>query len=102
MKAFMDDNLRANDVIVFPTVHDIPPLLSSSLTDLKDFALKASCHTCLAALSGFPEITVPLRNIKEKCSLGLSFLGKEGEDYSLTLLASKAHSFLNCANSNNN
>lgn len=95
IRNFMNDNLEITDVVVFPTVHDIPPLLSSSLTQLKDFSIKASRHTCIAALTGFPEITIPLRNIKKKCSLGMSFLGVEGEDYSLTSLASKIHFLIN-------
>lgn len=94
IRAFMEDNLESGDVIVFPTVHDIPPLLSSSIAQLKEFALEASRHTCIAALSGFPEITVPLRNIKENGCLGMSFLGRAGEDVSLTSFASKAHSLL--------
>lgn len=95
IRKFMDDSLEPGDIIVFPTVHDIPPLLSCSVTQFKDFALKASRHTCIAALTGFPEITIPLRNIKEKCSLGMSFLGRANNDYSLTLFASKAHSIIN-------
>ncbi len=89
------DNLEPGDVAVFPTVHDIPPLLSSTMDQLKDFSLKASRHTCIAALTGLPEITIPLRNIKNKCSLGMSFLGREGKDYSLVSFASKVHSLIN-------
>lgn len=95
MRGFMDANLESGDIIVFPTVHDIPPLLSSTVSQLKDFALKASRHTCIAALAGFPEMTIPLRNIKKQCSLGMSFLGRAGKDYSLTLFASKVHSIIN-------
>lgn len=91
MKSFMEDSLEPGDVVVFPTVHDIAPLLSSSVSQLKDFALKASCHTCISALTGFPEVTLPLRNIKNKSSLGMSFLGKANTDYALALFASKAH-----------
>ncbi|MBX9786659.1 MAG: hypothetical protein K2Y08_04915 [Alphaproteobacteria bacterium] len=94
IRNFMEDNLESGEVIVFPTMPDVPPLLSSSIAQLKDFALKASRHTCIAALSGFPEITVPLRNIKENDCLGMSFLGRAGEDASLTSFASKAHSIL--------
>ena len=98
IREFMDDNLEPGDIVVFPTVHDIPPLLSSSVAHLKDFALKASRHTCIAALTGFPEITIPLRNIKRNCSLGMSFLGRAGKDFSLTSFASKAHT-VNCEKS---
>ena len=94
IQTFMDDGLEPEDVVVFPTVHDIAPLLSSSLSHLKDFALKTSRHTCVAALSGFPEITLPLRNVNIRGCFGMSFLGKAGEDVSLTTFASKAHSIL--------
>jgi len=94
IRALMEDNLEAGDIVVFPTVHDVPPLLSSSLAHLKEFALRASRHTCIAALSGFPEITLPLRNIQGNSSLGISFLGRAGEDASLTTFASEAHSIL--------
>ncbi|MBS0271310.1 MAG: amidase [Proteobacteria bacterium] len=95
IRKFMDDSLEPGDVVVFPTVHDISPLLSSTLAELKDFALNASRHTCIAALTGFPEITVPLKNIKKNCSLGMSFIGRAGEDAALTSFASRAHSMLN-------
>jgi amidase len=94
IRDFMENSVAPGDVIIFPTVHDIPPLLSTPLPQLKDFALKTSRHTCIAALAGFPEITVPLRDIKNECSLGMSFLGRAGEDYSLTALAGKVHPIL--------
>lgn len=98
IKEFMDDSLEPGDIIVFPTVHDIPPMLSSDATQLKQFALDASRHTCIAALTGFPEITIPLKNIKNKCSIGMSFLGRAGNDYALALFASKVHSLINGIN----
>ena len=94
IRSFMEDQLESGDVVVFPTVHDIPPLLSSSLAHLKEFALRASRHTCIAALSGFPEMTLPLHNRHENGALGMSFLGRAGEDISLATFASKAHSFV--------
>ncbi len=100
IRRFMEENLEPSDVLVFPTVHDVPPLLSSTLIQLKDFALKASCHTCLAPLSGFPEITIPLRNIKKNRALGMSFLARGGKDYSLALFASQAHPIMNGRNKN--
>lgn len=95
IRELMDDTLEPGDIAVFPTVHDIPPLLSATLPHLKEFALKASRHTCIAALIGSPEITIPLQNIKDTCFLGMSFLGRAGEDSSLTAFASKVHSLLN-------
>jgi amidase len=92
IKEFMENSLEPGDIAVFPTVHDIPPLLSSPIPYLKDFALKTSRHTCIAALAGFPEITVPLKNIKGNCSLGMSLLGRAGCDRSLSSFSSTLHS----------
>lgn len=97
IRNFMDDTLAPGDIAIFPTVHDIPPLLSTPLIELKNFALKTSRHTCIAALNGFPEISLPLRNIVRTCSLGMSFLGRSGDDYALTSFASEAHSLINRA-----
>ncbi len=90
MKQFMEQNIKPGDVVVFPTVHDIPPVLSSTFVQLKEFSLKASYHTCSAALSGFPEISVPLKDMKQKCSLGMSMLATPGSDQSLIQLAAQA------------
>lgn len=97
IREFMNDNLEPGDIVVFPTVHDIPPLLTASIDQLKEFGLKASRHTCIAALNGFPEVTVPLQNIKENGSLGMSFLGKAGADYSLMSFANRAHPLITLA-----
>lgn len=94
IQKFLEDNLEAGDIAIFPTVHDIPPLLSSSTADLRDFSLKASRHTCIASLAGFPEISVPLKNVKDGCSLGMSFLGRAGDDLSLVSFAGQVHTLL--------
>ena len=94
IRDFMNDALAPGDVAVFPTVHDIPPLLSAPAAHLKEYALKAACHTCISALTGFPEITLPLRNIKDSSSLGMSLLARPGQDLALTHFASKAHALI--------
>src|SRR5258708_19475503 len=94
IREYLAENLDSGDVLVFPTVHDAPPLLSASVTKLKEFALKTSRHTCIAALSGFPEISIPLQNIKNNFALGMSFLGRAGEDRSITTFASSVHATL--------
>jgi amidase len=97
IRKFMDNHLEPGDIVIFPTVHDIPPLLSSTITQLKEFSLKTSRHTCIAALAGLPEITLPLRDIQGNSSLGMSFLGRKGEDYSLTSFASSVSPLLHNA-----
>lgn len=95
IRKFISDALEPGDITVFPTVHNIPPLLSSTKQQLNDFSLKASRHTCIAALNGLPEMTIPLKKVYEQCSLGMSFLANTGEDYSIALFASKVHSIIN-------
>lgn len=95
IRKFMDNNLEPGDVVIFPTVHDLPPLLSSSIPQLKEFALKTSRHTCIAALTGFPELTLPLKNVHGTCSIGMSLLGREGDDLSLASFASQVHPLIN-------
>lgn len=86
-KKRITDLLDDGEVLVFPTVHDIPPLVSSSVEQLKEFALKASQHTCLATLSGCPEITIPLQQRSQGATIGISFMAREGNDASLAHLA---------------
>lgn len=95
IREFMDNTLDPGDIVVFPTVHDVPPLLSSTIAQLKEFALKTSRHTCIAALTGFPEITLPLNNVRGACSIGMSLLGRKGDDHSLASFASRVHPLIN-------
>ncbi len=89
IRSFMQNSVERGDLIVFPTVHDRAPLLSFSKEELNTYALNAACHTCISALTGFPELTIPLENPEKSGSIGLSFVGQADDDYALNLLASQ-------------
>jgi amidase len=73
-------------VLVLPTVPDIAPLLSLTETALEEFRNRALRLLCLAGLSGFPQVTIPVAE-KEGAPLGLSLIGPSGSDRSLVALA---------------
>ena len=79
--------LLGNDgVLVMPTMPDIAPLRSTDETALEDYRNQAVQMLCMAGLSGFPQISLPLAQ-RDGAPLGLSLLGPLGSDRSLIALA---------------
>jgi amidase len=73
-------------VMVLPTMPDIAPLLSEEEAALDAYRNKSINILCLAGLSGFPQVTMPLAR-RLGAPLGLSLLGPAGSDLSLVRLA---------------
>jgi amidase len=94
-KLLLIDNLGDNELFLFPTVHDTAPPLTTSFEDLKEFSIRASRHTCLASLTGCPEITLPINNTILNGSLGLSLMALPNRDLDLVSFASSLHSLFN-------
>jgi amidase len=81
--------LLGNDgVLVIPTMPDIAPLRSEDGNALEQYRASAIQLLCLAGLSGFPQISLPL-GTREGAPLGLSLLGPAGSDLSLIRLAQR-------------
>lgn len=80
--------LGADGVLVMPTMPDIAPLRSESEPALEDYRNRAIRLLCLAGLSGFPQLSMPLAT-REGAPLGLSLLGPAGTDRSLIALAAR-------------
>ncbi|MDQ8015709.1 MAG: amidase [Bordetella sp.] len=80
--------LGADGVLVMPTMPDIAPLRSESEAALEDYRNRAIRLLCLAGLSGFPQLSMPLAT-REGAPLGLSLLGPAGTDRSLIALAGR-------------
>jgi amidase len=79
--------LLGNDgVLLLPTVPDIAPLVSAQEPELDDFRNRALRLLCLAGLSGFPQISLPVAQ-REGAPLGLSLIGPKGSDKSLAAFA---------------
>ena len=80
--------LGSDGVLVMPTMPDIAPLRSESESALEDYRNRAIQLLCMAGLSGFPQISLPLAS-RDSAPLGISLLGPAGSDRSLIALAQK-------------
>ena len=78
--------LGSDGVLVMPTMPDVAPLLTTSETELEDYRNAAIRMLCIAGLSGFPQLSMPLAN-RLGAPLGLSLLGPPGSDRSLVAAA---------------
>lgn len=78
--------LGTDGVLVMPTMPDIAPLRSEGEAGLETYRNRAIQMLCLAGLSGFPQISLPLAQ-REGAPLGLSLLGPAGSDRSLIAMA---------------
>jgi amidase len=81
--------LLGNDgVLLMPTMPDIAPLRSAPESSLEDYRNRAIRMLCVAGLSGFPQLSMPLAQ-REGAPLGISLLGPAGSDRSLVTLAQR-------------
>ncbi|HEY5796840.1 MAG TPA: amidase [Bosea sp. (in: a-proteobacteria)] len=80
--------LGKDGVLILPTVPDIAPAVSAEEHQLDDFRNRALRLLCLAGLSGFPQVSVPVAR-REGAPLGLSLIGPGGSDKSLIAFAVK-------------
>ena len=78
--------LASDGVLILPTMPDVAPLISTPETALDDFRNRALRLLCLAGLSGFPQVTIPVAQ-REGAPLGLSLIGPKGSDRSLVAFA---------------
>jgi amidase len=82
-------NLLGKDgVLVMPTVPDIAPLTMESGEQLESYRNRSIQMLCIAGLSGFAQISMPLGQ-RLGAPLGLSLLGPLGSDASLVKLAQR-------------
>ena len=80
--------LGSDGVLVMPTMPDVAPLRSTDEAALETYRNNAVQMLCMAGLSGFPQISLPLAN-RNGAPLGLSLLGPAGSDKSLIAMAQK-------------
>ncbi|MBR0566102.1 amidase [Azoarcus sp. L1K30] len=86
--AVLSHVLGEDGVMVLPTMPDIAPLLSTDEAGLEDYRNNAIKLLCLAGLSGFPQLSMPLAT-RLGAPLGISLLGPAGSDRSLIAMAQK-------------
>jgi amidase len=78
--------LGRDGVVILPTMPDIAPLIATPESELEDFRNRALRLLCLAGLTGFPQVTIPVAQ-REGAPLGLSLIGPKGSDRSLVAFA---------------
>jgi amidase len=86
---FVKQPLLGNDgVLLMPTMPDISPLLTAEESELLRLHDAAIQMHCIAGLSGFPEISLPMAT-RLGAPLGISLLGPRGVDRGLVELTGK-------------
>lgn len=78
--------LEGHAVLCLPTAPGIAPLRETPESELDDFRWRSMGLTCVAGLSGCPQISLPLASL-ENCPLGLSLMAARGGDETLLRLA---------------
>lgn len=84
----LTDVLGHDGVLVMPTTADIAPMIGESGETLESFRNRSIQMLCLAGLSGFPQVSLPLGQ-RLGAPLGLSLLGPAGSDMGLIRLAQR-------------
>ena len=85
-RAQLRELLGHDGVLVMPTMPDIAPLISTEESSLDAYRNRAGQMLCIAGLSGFAQLTLPLAT-RLGAPLGISLLGPPGSDRSLVRLA---------------
>lgn len=85
--------LGRDGVLLLPTMPDIAPRVDEPESALEDYRNRAIRLLCVAGLSGFAQLTLPLAR-RADAPLGISLLGPAGSDRSLVRLAERVVSSL--------
>jgi amidase len=78
--------LPAGTIMAMPAAPSIAPLADLPAAALEDFRVRVMRLTCIAVLSGLPQITVPAGTV-DGAPVALSFIGWAGGDEALLALA---------------
>ena len=82
----LDEIMKMGCVLVIPTTPVIAPLVSTPADELETFRQNTMALTCIAGLTGLPQITMPVAELNG-CPIGLSIIGKKYSDKALLQLA---------------
>lgn len=79
LTGWMENLLPPGDIMVFPTAPGIAPLKGRSIDEARASRLNTLRHTCIAAVAGLPQVSLPLLE-NDGCPLGISLMGARGQD----------------------
>lgn len=82
VKNDLSNILKENRLLVIPTAPGEAPLLDLPGSQLEQYRSRTMQLTCIAGLSGFPQITIPLAS-KNGVPIGLSFIANQYQDLKL-------------------
>jgi amidase len=90
LKARARDQVRKlakpGTILALPTTPGVAPRVDVPSDSLESFRANVMRLTCIAGLSGLPQVTIPIGNLSG-CPVGLSFIGWAGADEVLLDLA---------------
>lgn len=86
IRAHVRSLVPAGTILCLPTAPVIAPRLDTPAEELEDFRANTMALTCIAGLSGLPQVSLPAANV-EGCPVGLSFIAWAGGDEALLDLA---------------
>src|SRR5262245_10878897 len=73
-------------ILALPTAPSIAPVIDSDMALLESYRVRVMRLTCLAGLSGLPQVAIPVGTVSG-CPVSLSFIGWAGGDEALLDLA---------------
>jgi amidase len=76
------DCIPPGTLLCLPTAPCIAPKIDASPMELDGFRTRAMALTCIAGLSGLPQVSLPASSV-DGCPIGLSFIGWPGADETL-------------------
>jgi amidase len=83
----IDDLLGDTGVLCLPTVPILPPLRDVSLSAMAEAGGRIVTLTCIAGLTGLPQINLPIAETPDGIPVGLSLIGGRGGDRALLRVA---------------
>jgi amidase len=84
--------LSPGTILALPAAPAIAPLRQTPARELEEFRLRTFRLTCIAGISGLPQVTIPAGTVAG-CPVGLSFIGWDGADEVLLDLAFRVARF---------
>ena len=87
VRARLRDLLDPDSLLCLPTTPFPAPPVGLPLSRHNDAGLRITSLTCIAGLSGFPQLSVPGGRVDDGRPVGLSLIGPPGSELRLTALA---------------